>query len=40
MAEEDRLVGVQQFGQMFVVAMIIVAGVMVGYTIVRPKQGV
>lgn len=37
MAGGDMLLGLQQFSQMFVVAMTIVAGNMVGYTIVRAE---
>lgn len=33
----DVLLGTQQFFQMFVVALTIVAGIMIGYTIVRPE---
>jgi len=36
MAGGDLLLGAEHFLQMFVVAMTIVAGIMVGYTIVRP----
>ncbi len=39
MAQGELLVGAEQFGQMFVVALTIVAGIMVGYTMVRPQQG-
>jgi len=39
MAGGDLLLGAQQFLQMFVVAMTIVAGIVVGYTIVRPEPG-
>ncbi len=37
MAEGELLVGTQQFLQMFVVALTIFAGILVGYTIVRPE---
>lgn len=37
MAGGDVLLGAQQFSQMFVVAMTIVAGIMIGYTLVRPE---
>lgn len=37
MAEGELLVGAQQFFQMFVVALTILAGILVGYTIVRPE---
>lgn len=37
MAGGDLALGVEQFAQMFVVAMTIVVGIMVGYTIVRPE---
>jgi len=36
-AEGDVHLGVQQFFQMFVVAMTILAGIMIGYTIVKPE---
>ena len=39
MAEGELLVGAQQLFQMFVVALTIVTGVFVGYTIVRPEPG-
>ena len=39
MAGGDLLVGEQQFLQMFVVAMTIVAGIVVGHTIIRPESG-
>jgi uncharacterized membrane protein YjjP (DUF1212 family) len=39
MAEGELLLGAQQFFQMFVVALTIVIGVFVGYTIVRPEPG-
>jgi uncharacterized membrane protein YjjP (DUF1212 family) len=38
MAEGELLLGAQQFSQMFVVALTIVAGIMIGYTIVRPES--
>ena len=38
MAGGDVLLGAQEFFQMFVVAMTIVAGIMVGYTLVRPER--
>ena len=38
MAEGDVHLGVQQFFQMFVVAMTILAGIMIGYTIVKPER--
>ena len=38
MAEGELLLGAQQFFQMFVVALTIVAGIMIGYTIVRPES--
>ena len=37
MAGGDVLLGAEQFFQMFVVALTIVAGIMIGYTIVRPE---
>ena len=37
MAEGELVVGAQQFSQMFVVALTIVTGIMIGYTIVRPE---
>lgn len=37
MAGGDVLLGAQEFFQMFVVAMTIVAGIMIGYTLVRPE---
>jgi len=37
MAGGDLALGVEQFAQMFVVAMTIVVGIMVGYAIVRPE---
>ncbi len=37
MALGDLQLGVQQFSQMFVVALTFVAGIMIGYTIVRPE---
>jgi len=39
MAGGDLLLGVQQFLQMFVVAMTIFAGIVVGHTIIRPQSG-
>ena len=39
MAGGDLLLGAQQFLQMFVVAMTIFVGIVVGYTIVRPQAG-
>jgi len=39
MAQGDLHLGVQQFFQMFVVAMTILAGIMIGYTIVKPERG-
>jgi uncharacterized membrane protein YjjP (DUF1212 family) len=39
MAEGELLLGAQEFFQMFVVALTIVTGVFVGYTIVRPEPG-
>ena len=39
MAGGDLLLGAQQFLQMFVVAMTILAGIVVGHTIVRPEAG-
>ncbi|MGB5384786.1 MAG: threonine/serine exporter family protein, partial [Lutimonas sp.] len=38
MAEGDVHLGVQQFFQMFVVAITILAGIMIGYTIVKPVR--
>jgi len=38
MAQGDLHLGVQQFFQMFVVAMTILAGIMIGYTIVKPEE--
>ncbi len=38
MAQGDLHLGVQQFFQMFVVAMTILAGIMIGYTIVKPER--
>jgi uncharacterized membrane protein YjjP (DUF1212 family) len=37
MAEGELLLGVQQFLQMFIVAMTILAGILIGFTIVRPE---
>ena len=39
MAGGDFLLGAGQFLQMFVVAMTIFAGIVVGHTIVRPESG-
>lgn len=39
MAEGELLLGAQQFFQMFVVALTIVTGIFVGYTIIRPEPG-
>jgi uncharacterized membrane protein YjjP (DUF1212 family) len=39
MAGGELLVGAQQFLQMFVVAMTIFVGILVGYTIIRPESG-
>jgi uncharacterized membrane protein YjjB (DUF3815 family) len=39
MAGGDLLLGAQQFLQMFVVAMTIFVGIVVGYTIVRSEPG-
>ena len=39
MAGGELMLGAQQFLQMFVVALTIVTGVFVGYTIVRPEPG-
>ena len=39
MAGGDLLLGAQQFLQMFMVAMTILAGIVVGHTIVRPESG-
>ena len=39
MAGGDLLLGAQQFLQMFMVAMTILAGIVVGHTIVRPDSG-
>ena len=39
MAGGDLLLGAQQFFQMFVVALTILVGILVGYTIVRPEPG-
>jgi len=38
MAQGEILLGVKQFFQMFVVAMTIVAGILIGYTIIRPER--
>lgn len=37
MAQGDLLLGIQQFFQMFVVAVTIVVGILIGYTIIRPE---
>jgi uncharacterized membrane protein YjjP (DUF1212 family) len=37
MAEGELLLGVQQFLQMFIVAITILAGILIGFTIVRPE---
>ena len=39
MAQGELLMGAQQFLQMFVVAITILAGILIGYTIVRPEPG-
>jgi uncharacterized membrane protein len=39
MASGDVALGTQQFFQMFVVAVTILVGIMIGYTIVRPESG-
>ena len=39
MAEGDLLLGMQQFFSMFIVAMTILAGIMIGYTVVRSEPG-
>jgi hypothetical protein len=39
MAGGDLLLGAQQFLQMFVVAMTIFVGIVVGHTIIRPESG-
>jgi len=39
MAQGDMNLGVQEFFQMFMVAMTILAGIMIGYTIVKPERG-
>ena len=39
MAEGEFVLGAQQFLQMFVVAMTILVGILIGYTIVRPERG-
>jgi len=36
MAEGQMMMGVQQFFQMFIVAMTILVGIVIGYTIIRP----
>jgi hypothetical protein len=38
MAVGDLALGAQQFFQMFFVAMTIVAGIMIGYTIIQPEE--
>ena len=38
MAQGELALGLQQFFQMFVVAMTILAGIMIGYTIIRPEE--
>jgi len=38
MAQGEVLLGAQQFFQMFVVAMTIVVGILIGYTIIRPER--
>ena len=38
MAQGELALGVQQFFQMFVVAMTILAGIMIGYTIIQPEE--
>ena len=38
MAQGDLVLGIQEFFQMFVVAMTILAGIMIGYTIIRPEE--
>ncbi len=38
MAQGEVLLGLQQFFQMFVVAMTILAGILIGYTIIRPER--
>ena len=38
MAQGELILGMQQFFQMFIVAMTIVVGIMIGYTIIRPEQ--
>jgi hypothetical protein len=38
MASGDMVLGAQQFFQMFFVAMTVVAGIMVGYTIIQPEE--
>lgn len=35
----DLALGTQQFFQMFLVAMTVVAGIMIGYTIIQPEEG-
>lgn len=38
MASGDMALGAQQFFQMFLVAMTVVAGIMIGYTIIQPEE--
>jgi uncharacterized membrane protein YjjB (DUF3815 family) len=38
MAQGEVQLGVQQFFQMFIVAMTILVGIVIGYTIVRPEK--
>ena len=38
MAQGELALGLQQFFQMFVVAMTILAGIMIGYTIIQPEE--
>jgi uncharacterized membrane protein YjjP (DUF1212 family) len=38
MAEGELLLGIQQFLQMFIVAITILAGILIGFTIVRPEK--
>ncbi len=39
MAGGELMLGAQQFLQMFVVAVTILVGIMIGYTITRPEPG-
>jgi hypothetical protein len=39
MAGGEMMLGAQQFLQMFVVAVTILVGIMIGYTITRPEPG-